>query len=449
MNAILYRYDVNDATWLYLSLLLIVAVYFRFNRLWSLRNLDLALLLSISPGLLFLETRPVVGNAWLFVVSGLLLLRLFCDGLLERRPRLEPNLNRAGLAFLGVAAFAFLVASVITQPVPESAADTVRRGNQIRKGGHAFPSASSATSDAAGPASSILTAPVDGLVEAVATGNGTYRRLPGGIETVTARVMAILAQFAIVVGLFALGYRHFGDAGLGIGMAALYLLLPCTAYQAGELNHVLPAALIVWALVAYRRPVAAGVLLGLACGTLFFPVFLLPLWAAFYGRQAAPRFGAALAVVGTLLVGGMVLISGNPDVFVRQTFGWVNWTALEFRAGPGAGFWSTHNTAYRIPVFVAFAIVLVVLSVWPRRKNLEHLMASSTAIIVGTQFWYPQEGGVYLLWYLPLLLLVVFRPRLAVPAPRPADTEWTETAAPPRTPRRELVGSGIGAHFLR
>ncbi|HUG93464.1 MAG TPA: hypothetical protein VML55_21675, partial [Planctomycetaceae bacterium] len=64
MNAILYRYDVNDATWFYLSLLLIVAVYFRFNRLWSLRNLDLALLLSISPGLLFLDRQPAVGNVW-------------------------------------------------------------------------------------------------------------------------------------------------------------------------------------------------------------------------------------------------------------------------------------------------------------------------------------------------------------------------------------------------
>ena len=29
--------------------------------------------------------------------------------------------------------------------------------------------------------------------------------------------------------------------------------------------------------------------------------------------------------------------------------------------------------------------------------------------MIGTQFWY-QQGGVYVLWYLPLLLLVVFRP---------------------------------------
>ena len=49
----------------------------------------------------------------------------------------------------------------------------------------------------------------------------------------------------------------------------------------------------------------------------------------------------------------------------------------------------------------------------PLRKNLEHLLSHSAAVIVGTQFWYPHLGGVYILWYLPLLLLIVFRPRLA------------------------------------
>ena len=68
--------------------------------------------------------------------------------------------------------------------------------------------------------------------------------------------------------------------------------------------------------------------------------------------------------------------------------------------------------AYRLPLFVAYVVMLVALTVWPRRKSLEHLLASSTALIVGTQFWYPQAGGVYLLWYLPLTLAVCFRPRL-------------------------------------
>ncbi|MBW3539647.1 MAG: hypothetical protein KY476_05195 [Planctomycetes bacterium] len=453
MDALLYKYDVNDATWFYLSALLIVAVYFRFNRLWSLRNLDLALLLSIAPGFLFLKTRPAVGNVWLFSLSGLLLIRLFCDPLFTRRPRMEQNLNRPGLVFLGIAAFAFLMTAVVTRPVPQSAEETARQGGRIRKGGEMVAPSSppgEKVSAAAGPASSLLSAPVDGLVETFAAGNGGGRNSSLELATITARVMAILAHAAVIAGLFVLGYRHFGDAGLGIAMGSLYLLLPSTAYKAGEVNHVLPAALVVWALVAWRRPMLAGTFLGLACGTIMFPLFLLPLWAMFYGRKDAFRFGAALAMTATVLMGGVLLVSNSPDSFVRQTFGWVNWQALEFEAGREAGFWSTHNAAYRIPVFAAYCVMLVMLTIWPRRKSLEHLIAHSAALIAGALFWYPQEGGVYFLWYLPMLLAVVFRPRLNLVLPEPTmESAAVPIRAVPPPPRRELVGTASGGRFLR
>lgn len=32
--------------------------------------------------------------------------------------------------------------------------------------------------------------------------------------------------------------------------------------------------------------------------------------------------------------------------------------------------------------------------------------------MLGTQFWHPYEGGLYMGWYLPLLVLTVFRPNL-------------------------------------
>src|SRR5262245_50137850 len=111
MDVILRGYFVNDATWFYLSLLLILAVYFRFSRVLGLRNLDLALLLSISPGLLLVQHNETLslGYGWLFLVTGLLLVRLFVDSLWKRRPLLEQNLNFAGMAFLAIAAFTFLM----------------------------------------------------------------------------------------------------------------------------------------------------------------------------------------------------------------------------------------------------------------------------------------------------------------------------------------------------
>ena len=70
--------------------------------------------------------------------------------------------------------------------------------------------------------------------------------------------MAILSHLAIVIGMVLIGYRHFDNIRTGIAAATLYLLLPYTAQLTGRVDHVLPAALLVWAVVAYRRPLVVG-----------------------------------------------------------------------------------------------------------------------------------------------------------------------------------------------
>jgi len=233
-------------------------------------------------------------------------------------------------------------------------------------------------------------------------------------------------------------------------MATLYLLLPCTSYDVHKVTHVFPSALILWALVAYRRPLISGGLMGLACGALFYPVFLLPLWTVYYGRRGAPQFLASLAVVVAVLFGSLALTSADLQSFAVQTFGSIDWQLLKLTEGDTQGFWSKDNAAYGIPVFAAYIVMLIVLTIWPKKKNLEHLISHSTALVIGTQFWYPQQGGVYMLWYLPLLLLVVFRPQLSqLPPPEveKADREPKETG----NKRLEPVGSGssVGGQFFR
>jgi hypothetical protein len=178
-------------------------------------------------------------------------------------------------------------------------------------------------------------------------------------------------------------------------------------------NHLLPAALIVWAVAAYHKPMVAGVLLGLACGTVFFPIFLLPIWMGFYWKRGALKFGLALILTGAVLLGSLILTSRHFRSFKQQTLGSIDWNVLKFKADEGVGFWSLYDSAYRIPVFATFLILLIALTIWPVRKNLEHLLAHSAAVVVATQFWYPHQGGIYVSWYLPLMLVVTFRPRLS------------------------------------
>ncbi len=406
MEAILRGYEVNGPTWFYLSSLLIIAVFFRFNRVWSVRNFDLLLLLSLSPGLLFVNAQPAdspFGYVWLFAISGVILLRLWLDPVLTRRPRLEQNLNPAGLAFLCLSAVAFLTTKIVTEEPHASAMATVRRADDLlhrqdtslREGisGETVPPSE------AGPTATLIAAPVVPFA--------------GGVERVAARWLAVVAHGAVLLGLIFMGRWHFSDTNMGLAMATLYLLLPCTAFDVSRVNHVLPAALIVWAIVFHARPLVAGCLLGFSCGTLFFPTFLLPIWLSFYWKRGAGRFAAALLSTGAVLLTVMALTSADTLSFKQQMIGSIDWNVLEFRSEFGAGFWSLYNPAYRIPVFSSFLVMLLVLSIWPWKKNLEHLLSHTAAVIVGTQFWYPHSGGLYILWYLPLVLLIVFRPRLS------------------------------------
>ena len=145
MQEILFGYKLNPTTWAYVSALMMIGIYFKFHRFWSVRNLDLVALIAFSPGFLLLyygllgqspelmkawgivaadaahyqelSTHLIrAGYVWLFAVSGFFLIRLLLDPMMVRRPLLEPNLSASGLTFTGAALLVFLMANVITCP---------------------------------------------------------------------------------------------------------------------------------------------------------------------------------------------------------------------------------------------------------------------------------------------------------------------------------------------
>jgi hypothetical protein len=67
---------------------------------------------------------------------------------------------------------------------------------------------------------------------------------------------------------------------------------------------------------------------------------------------------------------------------------------------------------YRIPVLAAFMILAFSMILWPAQKNLGTLLSCSAAIMVACQLWHGYGGGTFMAWYLPLLLLTIFRPNL-------------------------------------
>lgn len=110
MPTSLFQYEMLPTTWFYLSSLMIVAIFFRFNRVFSVRNLDILTLILLTPGLIYVAMGSAPqGFLWLATIGAFGFSRLVFDSLLRRRPMLEPNLNVSGLTFACVAASAFIV----------------------------------------------------------------------------------------------------------------------------------------------------------------------------------------------------------------------------------------------------------------------------------------------------------------------------------------------------
>jgi hypothetical protein len=433
MNEILFRYEqVAPTTWAYLSSLLTIALYFKFSRFWSIRNLDLTVLILLAPGLLLVQfgmdqrgtgdaTRLIehIGYIWLFAVNGCLLLRLLLDSVMVRRPLLEPNLSAGGLTFLGISLYLFLMGNIVTGTPNATDVSGSQRADQLQNlevsqdelttlktHGPGFPliyllphiSTQSLLGKGAQEIERVPDAPIF-----------SYRKVRK-VNVVTAQVMAILSQLAIVLGMVLIGLRHFDSIRAGIAAATLYLLLPYTAMWTGAVTHALPAALLVWAVLFYRRPLFSGAMLGLAFGTIYYPVFLLPLWISFYWQKGLVRFLLGFATMVAVMVVSLAFTSGDMAMFLaalRQMFG------IQFPIAENLrGAWQFWNVVYRYPIIAAFIALSISFVLWPAQKNLATLISCSAALMLATQFWHAHSGGLALAWYLPLLLLTVFRPNL-------------------------------------
>ncbi len=153
----------------------------------------------------------------------------------------------------------------------------------------------------------------------------------------------------------------------------------------------------------------AGASLGLAGGLVFYPMFLIPLWLSFYWQRGQRRFvvGVLVALIG-LVIALASIYQRDFITQVRQMFG-----TIEFRLDDLDGIWGLGLHPYvRIPVVVAFVALAFSFAFWPAQKSLATLLNCSAAVMVAAQFSYAYGGGLLMAWYLPLILLTVFRPNL-------------------------------------
>ena len=434
MSQFLFQYvPLEPPTWVFLSTLLVIGLFLMFHRFWSLRNVDILMVLAFTPGIMLVfegrqkafriqsaesvapqnhtegATSNSLGSAenervdfswppeklrywgfvWLLVCACLTVTRMLLDTTIVRRPLLDPNLSSGGMLFLGTSLLIYLMVNVATSgPVEQR-----RNSPEI------------------GPGYVLLSA----LPKISTTPN--WRQSPiekqegvrTGTREVLARILAIGANLTLVFCILAIGYWHFGNFKTGAGAVTFYLLLPYTALITGEVDHVVPSALLLLAILMYRQPFVAGLFLGCAAGVVYYPFSLLPLWCSFYWQRGIRRFAGGFATsIGVLVVAIIILHPNNLLQDLSYMFG-LKQVAMNGMDGIwGLGWYPV----MRIPIIVLFVLLSLSFVVWPAQKNLATLLSCSAAIMAATQFWHGFGGGLYMAWFIPLALLTIFRPNL-------------------------------------
>ena len=471
-----------------------LAIFFKFNRVWSVRNFDLICLIFLTPGLLLIASGNTnTGYVWLFCVQGVLVVRLLLDNIMVRRPLLEPNLSWEGLSFACFFLVFFLIAALLVHrgervdtvntlrleqiltarhihdgigmnpdslTIPQSEWDNMPPGFRpfivlteranlafappspiqheiIQKGqqANAEMDTNAGTEDATPPMdhseitegltppvlSPSETLPIDTApVEIESEELASIEPAPADsaaqnpeLSTWLLILTLIIAGHLVIVFQFAyIGYRHFGRLQTGIACAALYLFHPYSAQMIGRLDHIIPTALLLWSVLAYRRPFFAGLGIGAAAALVWYPFWLIPLWCSFYWQKGWIRFLSGTATA--LLVFAVFLLFSLPEwgTFREQLIHMAGATAfLVFNQQP-VGFWSLDDIYYRMPILALFFVICFGALFVPSHKHLATLLCGSALLMLSVQFFQLYQGGLYLSWYLPLLILTIFRPNL-------------------------------------
>lgn len=231
----------------------------------------------------------------------------------------------------------------------------------------------------------------------------------------SSETLLILLTSALQIGAVAtivlIGRNHFGSLRTGVACGLLYLLLPYINQFSARLDHIVPCLAILLAVLFYRRPVLSGIAIGVAGALVFYPFFLVPIWLGFYWKKGVARFALGLSgIVLTLGVAMLFLYSpecGDYEQALRSMFG-----RRALFLAEADGLWEYLPRFYRIPLIALFGVFCFGFPIWIPRKNLATLLACSGALMLGVQFWMGRQGGLYMSWYLPLVILTFFRPNL-------------------------------------
>jgi hypothetical protein len=395
-----------------------------WRRPGRIAHLDLLVLLSFGISQAFFNDAEI-GSAVALYYPPLvyLLARMLWVGLGRAGSPLRPSMPLRAMVLVCVALAVFRVAiNVADSGVIDVGyagvigADRISDAEPIYGEG-AFPP-NNPTGDTYGPANYFAYVPF----EQIFPWSGAWDSLPA------ARAAALFFDLLCVLGLIVLGRRLSGNR-LAATLAFAWLAYPYTAFVLqSNSNDSLLAALLIWSLALFAQPLARGALLAVAAATKFAPLALAPLYLAgrsgLAGVRRPDRERLRLALLYSaafLAAAGLMLshpaIDPGLAVFWERTVGSQAGRESPFSIWGQADLDTLHTAVKLAAVALALGVALV-----PRERTMAQIAALGAAVMIAVQLTAEHWFYLYIVWFLPLLLLAIaFRGEaIAAAGSRPA-----------------------------
>ena len=375
----------------------------RRRRAWSLLQLDLLVLVSLSFSLAFFNHATIgLSTPLIYPFMLYLLVRMLLLGFGRGRPR-EPLRLFVPVTWLAIGTI-FLVGFRIGLNVVNSNVIDVGYAGVIGadKLLHDKPlygnwPKDNAQGDTYGPVAYYVYIPF----RAIFGWSGTWDDLPA------AHAAAIVFDLLTMFGLFWLGRRVRGPT-LGVVLAYAWAAYPFTLWTlSSNTNDTLVALLLVVTLLVITSAPARGVAAALAGLTKFAPLALAPLFLR--GVDPPPRrrqvISYVLAYAACIVVVMLpVLLDDNLRAFWRDT--------ISYQAGRTSpfsiwGLWGGLGIEQHLVQGATVALAIAVMFV-PRRRGLIEVAALGAAIIIALQLGASYWLYSYIVWFYPLVAVALF-----------------------------------------
>jgi hypothetical protein len=261
--------------------------------------------------------------------------------------------------------------------------------------------------------------------------SGTWDDLPA------AHAAAIAFDLLAVGLIFLLGLRIRGPT-LGVALAYAWVSYPFTLYALeSNSNDSLVAVLVLAALLAAGSPPARGAFAALAGLTKIAPLALAPLLAT-HGLRELPVARRPRAFALFLLAFALTAAVISIPALTHDSLHEVYERTIAYQSDRGSPFsaWGLYGLkGWETAVQIGAVALALALAVIPRPRGLPALAAAAAAILIALQLGLEHWFYLYIPWFFPLVMIALLgvptHPRGEEPADATPTPEQAVSASEP------------------